>query len=234
MSTTALTIQTVAEAYAITVADAKAHLKITHGLEDAHIESLIASANSWAQNFTQRIFVDSKVTLKFDRFPSRGESVGFHGDVFADVYYFPSTTFGRILATNARERGLLLPGGFVSAVNDIDYTDADGAPQTLTGPTSGAPGTDYQEDLTDDEWPMVFPAREMDWPSVQSGLVNAVQLEYQVGWADETKVPEDIRHAVRFKVGDLYTIRDTADAGTKSALLRAAEDLLFPYVVQSV
>ena len=234
MSTTALTVVAAAASNPITLASAKSHLKVTHSLEDGHIADLISAATQWAQDETRRILIDTKVTLKFDRFPKRGEAVWIRGDSFANVYFIPVSTFGRIKATNARERGIVLPGGKVTAVNDIDYTDEDGNPQTLTGPTSGAPGTDYQEDLTDDEWPQIFPAREMDWPAVQSGLVNAVQVEYQVGWADETEVPESIRHAIRFKIGDLYTIRDTADAGSKSKLLTAAEDLLFPYVVQQV
>ena len=232
MSIPAIRIVTVADTKPITVADAKSHLRITHSVEDGHIDNLIGAATQWAQDFTRRILIETQVVLRFDRFPQKGESAAVRGDFYADVFYIPTDTFGRLKATNARDSGILLPGGFVSAINDIDYIDADGNPQTLTGPTSAAPGTDYQEDLTDDEWPQVFPQREQTWPSFQSALVNAVQIDYQVGWPDETEVPESIRHAIRFKVGDLYTIRDTADAGTKSALLRAAEDLLFPYVVQ--
>lgn len=234
MSITALTIEAAAGSKPITLASAKSHLKITNSLEDGHVADLIAAATAWAQDFTRRIFVDTNVTLKFDRFPQKGEAVWMRGDIFADIFFIPVSTFGRIKASNARDRGLILPGGKVTAVNDIEYTDGDGNPQTLTGPTSGSPGTDYQEDLTDDEWPQVFPEREMTWPGVQSALINAVQVDYQVGWADETEVPESIRHAIRFKLGDLYTIRDTADAGSKSQLLRAAEDLLFPYVLQTV
>ena len=158
----------------------------------------------------------------------------FRGDWYSDVYYIPISKAGRILSSRSRDRSIVLPGGKVTAVNDIDYTDVLDAPQTLTGPTSQTPGTDYQEDLTDDEMAQVFPPRLGTWPSVQDSSINTVQLDYQVGWADETEVPEDIRHAIKFKVGDLYTIRDTADAGTRTALLRAAEDLLFPYVVQRV
>lgn len=236
MSTTALTIVTAAEAFPITVADAKGHLKITHTIEDAQIQNLIESATSWAQELTGRIFVDTEVQWKFDRFPSRGESVGVRGHYWDDIYYFPigGSVFNRSNDSTARDRGILLPGGKVSAINDIQYTDELGAPQTLEGPTSQTPGTDYQEDLTDDEWPQAFPQREGSWFSVQPGLVNAVEVNYQAGWANETEVPGSIRHAIRFKVGDLYTIRDSADAGSRSALLKAAEDLLFPFIVQTV
>ena len=234
MSTTALAIVAPAEVYPITVADAKGHLKITHSLEDAHISNLIAAATAWAQDHTSRILVATQVTFSFDRFPQNGEAAWLRGDHFHDVYYIPASVFSRPMDASARNRSMLLPGGYVSAVYDISYTDVDGNPQTLTGPTSDTPGTDYQEDLTDDEWPQIFPARESDWPGVQSGLINAAQVDYLVGWADETEVPDNIKQAIRFKLGDLYTIRDTADAGSKSKLLTAAEDLLFPYVVQMV
>lgn len=125
-----------------------------------------------------------------------------------------------------------LPGGVVSAVNDIDYTDADGALQVLTGPTSSTPGTDYQETLQDDEQPILYPARESSWPSTQSGLKNAVAVDYQVGWSSSGEVPENIKHAIKFKVADLYTIRDSVD-GSKSAAVASAENLLFPYIIQS-
>lgn len=200
MTITALTVITPADTHPITLAEAKGQLRITHSAEDAHIQSLIAAATAWAEDFTGRILIDTQVVHAFDCFPSSNNEIE-------------------------------LPGGIVSAVNDIDYTDEDGAPQTLTGPTSGTPGTDYQEDLTDDERAVVFPAIEDSWPATQSGLGNAVEIDYQVGWADETEVPENIKHAIKFKTADLYSIRDSVDA-SKSSATRAAEDLLFPYVIQ--
>lgn len=234
MSKTALTVVVEPETAVITLADGKSHLRVTHDLEDSHISNLIKSANAWAEDYTNRLFIDQGVTLQFDKFPTKGETIGIRGDVFADVFYFPTSTFSRLLKTNARDRGIVMPGGKVTAVNDIRYTDEDGNPQILNGPTSQAPSDDYQEDLTDNEWPMVFPKLNETWFSTQDGLINAVQIDYDVGWFDETEVPEAIRHAVRFKLGDLYTIRDTADAGSKSSLLTAAENLLFPWIVQQV
>lgn len=214
---------------ALSVADAKNHLRITHNAEDQHIESLIASASEWAETYMRRILMDTQVALKFDCFPDSGEAFYFgHSD--ASYYVTRQNSFSRTLSQNNRDRAIFLPGGLVTAVNDIDYSDSAGAPQTLDGPTSDTPSTDYQEDLTDDEWPFVFPAIGGVWPATNDGEINAVQIDYQVGWTNLT-LPESIRHAVRFKVADMYTIRDTADAGSKSALLTAAENLLDPYVV---
>lgn len=141
-----------------------------------------------------------------------------------------ATTVGHTLTCFPSD-ALQLPGGIVTAVNDIKYRDPDGIVQTLTGPTSQTPGTDYQEALDDDEIAFVFPAIDGSWPASQRGARNAVVVEYQVGWPTINDVPESIREAIRFKIADFFTIRDTIDAGSKSQLLSVAENLLDPYVV---
>ena len=182
MSITALRTITEATEYPILLSEAKAHLRVTHGAEDAHIQSLIAAATDWAQTFTRRVLIDTQVGLRIDRFPQSGDSPELKGDLNGQWYYI-QPSMGRKKEASCRDRAILLPGGYVTAVNDIDYIDSDGAPQTLTGPTSSTPGTDYQEDLTDDEWPFIYPAINTAWPATNSGEVNAVLIDYQVGWA---------------------------------------------------
>jgi hypothetical protein len=118
-----------------------------------------------------------------------------------------------------------LPGGVTTAVEKIDYIDEAGAPQTLTGPTSPTPGTDYQEDLTDDEGAFVMPPDDASWPAVDLGVTNAVVIEFTVGYAANSDgVPEDIKAAIKFRVGDLFNIRSTTDGkaggiGTTASML---------------
>lgn len=228
MSITALRIVTAATALPISLKQAKAQLRITHTQEDAHIQSLVAAATDWAQTYTRRILVNTNVVVRMDRFPESGDSPVLMGDTSGQWFYV-RPSMGRKFSACKRDRAIQLPGGFVAAVNDIDYTDADGAPQTLTGPTSQTPGTDYQEDLTDDEWPLIFPTD--NWPGVSSSVVNAVSIDYQVGWPTPDDMPESIRQALKFKVADFYTIRDSDDAGNRSSLLQVAENLLEPYVI---
>jgi len=229
MSLTAVRIVTAADVYPVSLSEAKAHLRITHNAEDDLIQSYIAAATDWAQTFTRRIFIDTEVTIKLDRFPESGDSVELVGA--SNGVYRILKNDGRKKDACKRNRAILLPGGFVTAVNDIVYTDTNGAPQTLTGPTSAAPGTDYQEDLTDDEWAYALPTPSIGWPSVDSDTVNAVSVNYQVGWLDIGDMPEVLRSAVKFKMADLFTIRDTIDAGNKTQLLKVAENLCEPYVV---
>ena len=227
MAITALRTITKAAITPVSLSEVKAHLRVTHSAEDAYIQSLIAAATDWAQTYTGRILVDTQVGLRIDCFPVHGDSAELKLDPTGK--WFTPQRYARKLSINARDKSILLPGGLVSAVNDIDYIDADGAAQTLTGPTSAAPGTDYQEDLTDDEWCFIYPSRESDWPATQSGNVNSVLIDYQVGWVDASDIPESILAAIRFKVADLFSIRDSNDG----KLSRAAENLLEPYVVPS-
>jgi len=49
--------------------EVKDHLRVKHTDEDALIESLIATAREWAENFTNRKFVTQTLDVYFDRFP---------------------------------------------------------------------------------------------------------------------------------------------------------------------
>ncbi len=232
MSLTALQVVTPASVEPLSVAEAKSHLRITHTLEDELIEGYIQAAINWASEEMRRVLIDTEVRYSFDRFPDKGEAIWLRGDYREDYYYVPLSSHGRLVTSNARQRAMTLPGGKVTAVNSIDYVDPEGVTQTLSGPTSGTPGTDYQEDLPDDEWPQVFPPVESEWPRTRSGLVNAVQVRYQVGWADETELPAVIKHAIKFKVADLYNTRYSEEK--KGPHQKAAEQLLFPYVLHEV
>ncbi len=127
-----------------------------------------------------------------------------------------------------------LPGGKVTAVEKVDYIDDEGNPQTLSGATSDTPGTDYQEDLTDDERAFLYPAIDDFWPSVQSGTINVLTVQFTVGYGVKPEdVPESITQAILFKIGDMYTARDSEDAKGKSAAVTAAENLLHAHVLQA-
>jgi hypothetical protein len=230
MSITALRTITEAAEYPVSLDEAKAHLRITHNAEDAYIQSLIAAATDWAQVFLSRILIDTQVHLRMDRFPESGDAAELQGDPLSQWFTVVKSA-SRKRESQKRDKSILLPGGNVTAVNDIDYFDELDVAQTLTGPTSATPGTDYTEDLTDDEWAFVYAIPSVGWPAVSSESVNAVQIDYQVGWLSSADVPESIKHAIRFKIADLFTIRDTQDAGSKSKLLTVAENMLEPYVV---
>ncbi len=223
MTITALRIVTPPDDYPVTVLDAKGHLRVTHSADDSQIQQLIAAASSWAQDETRRILLSTVVELRMDRFPTIGEFGRYNPDT-------GRYSLERGYSSAARSPRIYLPGGKVTAVESIAYIDIEGAVQTLTGPTSATPGTDFQEDLSDDEAAWLFPAINSFWPAVQSNTVNGVTITYTVGFGDApSDVPESIRHAIRLKVGDLYVNRDGSGAQTI-----AAERLIAPYALHVI
>ena len=223
MSITALRIVTPPDDYPVTVLDAKGHLRVTHSADDFYIQQLIAAATSWAHDETRRILLSTVVTLRMDRFPASGEFGRYDPDT-------GKYSIERGYNSAARTPRIFLPGGNVTEVASIAYIDTEGAAQTLAGPTSDPVGTDYQEDLNNDEAAWLFPPINSFWPSVQSNTVNAVTVRYTVGFGPvPSDVPETIRHAIRLKIGDMYVNRD----GSGAEALAAAR-LIAPYALHVI
>lgn len=211
MSLAALRTTTPPETLPITLSDAKNHLRVSHTLDDSYIAELIAAATSWAETETRRRLVTQTVEIYSDVFPGCYEAFYWNGS--GTRHKHPT----------ARRAKFMLPGGNAQAVNQIDYIDELGALQTLTGPTSNPAGTDYQEDLTDTFGAIVVPPDDQDWPTIDYGVVNAVRIEYVLGWAD-TDIPADIKQAIRVRVADMYVNR-----GMNAKSSTAAADLLHPH-----
>ncbi len=230
MTTAALEVVTPASGPVVELDDAKGQLRVTHNFEDAYIQGLIAAATSWAQQETRRIFLSTGVRLSMDDFPDRDEGTAYIWRAPEFSNYYTRPMFSRTEDSFARERKIYLPGGKVTAVDSIAYTDGDGAPQSLAGPTSDPVGTAYQEDLTSSDHAFVMPPLDAEWPGVQRNTINAVSIDYTVGYGAAADVPEDVKMAIKFRVADLYVIRDSA-ATNRSEWFDAAENLLNPYRV---
>ncbi len=230
MSITALQIVTPPATLPVSLTEAKRHLRVTSSAEDAHINDLLSGAIAWAERESRRRFITQTVTLSMDRFPRRGEFVFAFGHNFENFDFRRTLDFGRAFDARSRDRFMFLPGGVTTAVDEIRYIDETGAPQVLTGPTSAAPGTDYQEDLSDDEGAFVMPPDDNVWPGTDLGVVNAVVVQFQVGYSDDpADVPADIKAAIKFRIGDLFVIRDSS---TKNPIGRTASDLLEQHRIQ--
>lgn len=232
MTITALQVKTAAPILPVSLVEAKRHLRVTSDAEDAHIDDLIRAATAWAETETRRRLISQTVTLSMDRFPRTGESVITRGDVFDRVFFVGSNSLGRVFASRSRDRQIFLPGGVTTAVEKIDYINEVGVLKTLTGPTSGTPGTDFQEDLTDNEGAFLMPPDDGFWPAVDLGVMNAVVIEYTVGYSDSPdEVPEDIKAAIKFRVGDLFNVRSSTD-GKGGGIGTTASDLIGPHRIQ--
>lgn len=224
MSLSALRVITAPVGHPVTVAEAKRHLRVTHTLDDSYIGDLIAAATRWAENETRRKLVEQTVELRMDSFPQRGYCIYSRAYSLDAISIVPMSLHTRSNMPWLRDRAIYLPGGTVSAVEFVKYFDAASIEQTLSGPTSTVPGTDYQEDLTDSDEALLMPPIDGDWPSTAT-RVNALTIRYTVGQlADD--VHEDIKAAIRFRVAELFLKRDGTGADTEAACA-----LLAPYRV---
>jgi len=111
-----------------------------------------------------------------------------------------------------------LPGGRVQSITSITYKDADGVDQTLVA-------SDYDADLFSRQ-PIIRPADK--WPDTADQL-NAVKVEYVVGYGDADAVPGGIKAALLLMVGDAYENREGQIAGETISENKAVSRLLWPH-----
>ena len=186
----------------LTLAQAKAELKIDFADDDANITSKLTEARMWAETYLRRALVSRVVEYGFDAFP--GDSTPIR-----------------------------LPLGKCTAIEYIKYLDDDGATQTLSGPTSAAPGTDYIEDLTDDYGAVIAPPWDDYWPTTRKTL-NAITVRYTAGYGAAAAVPSDIVTGVRSRLSDLYEVRGAVDVPRRGRdWFDVAESLLHPWRIRT-
>jgi uncharacterized phiE125 gp8 family phage protein len=87
-----------------------------------------------------------------------------------------------------------LPMGKCTAVASIVYS-VNGAPVTMSGPTSGSPGTDYQEDLSSENGGRLMPPRAGAWPYADCDVPAPIVVTFTAGWA-AASIPSDIKRAI--------------------------------------
>jgi uncharacterized phiE125 gp8 family phage protein len=87
----------------ISLAEAKAHLRITHTDEDSLITSLIVAARNYVEGLANRPLVQRTYTLKLDRFPMHYEIILPAGKVSAvsSITYVETAGTTQTLSANA-------------------------------------------------------------------------------------------------------------------------------------
>lgn len=100
-------------------------------------------------------------------------------------------------------------------ITAIRYYDADGQLQELDE-------EDYRVDLESTPT-VVYPLHGADWPATDPSKLNAVEIEYNVGYThydtleeaaeDPNALPEDLKQAVLFLIGHWYANREPVVIG---------------------
>lgn len=190
----------------ISLAQAKAHLRVDIGDEDALIASLIIAATQYCEKVLARSLCESTYRLTLDRFPC------------GLVYDYASASI------NGWD--IRFPYGSVISVESIKYDDENGSEQTLSSSV-------YR--LEADEIPgRVSLGYNQEWPDTikHSG---AVRIIYKAGYAtgdestQQAAVPAAIKQAILLLIGHWFENREAYVTGTVATKFDLAVEAILDY-----
>ena len=120
-----------------------------------------------------------------------------------------------------------LPRGKTQSIESIEYVNGQ-TTYTLNGPSGSPAGSDWQEALAGDDGATIRPPQGDVWPSVDYDAIAPVTINFTAGWL-AAEVPDDIRHALLFAIGDAFDTRGSADQTTFSQNFKTRDWLISPY-----
>lgn len=163
--------------------EAKAHLRVSHDEEDALIETYVAAARERVETYCNRPFVSASFAALYD---------------------------GALPLTEAP---IALPLPDITAIDSVEYRDADGDIQTMAA-------EDYTLDAARRELRPVE-----GWPTGTD-----LRVEFTAG-DDSTapEIPRAVRAAILLYAADLFEARQTQVIGETVSQNRVAEMLLDPF-----
>ena len=182
----------------VSLAEAKAHLRLEESVDDTYVTGLVEAARLYVEKTCERGLVLQTVEL----------------------------TTGPLLGTEE----LPLPGGSLAATPQlqVQYLDEDGVLQTLAS-------SEYFTLSGGDARPArLYLVPDVTWPAM-SERVDALRVQYRVGWATAAEVPAPLRHAVLLVVSQLYEHRTPEVTGTIATTLELSlAALMAPYRFRSI
>lgn len=129
------------------------------------------------------------------------------------------TAYGRKFPDCVAQQHRIFLKSPLQSVTSVKYLDANGTQQTL----------DPSLYLVDTVTACITPAFNQVWPCGQEQN-NAVQIEYICGFGAASAVPEPIKDAIRFIVGQWETFQNTVEGGARPGTIPyAALQLIAPY-----
>ena len=173
----------------VSPAEAKDHLRLDSGIEDAYLGALITAARQACETFTGRSLVTQSWKLTLDRWPQN-----YDHDVWWD-----GTRQGSFDLVASVKRTLDVPRGPLQSVTSLTVFGSDGD-STLIDPSVYivAPGLDGRIALKAGQvWPLV------------TAPVGAVEIVFVAGFgASWNDVPAALRHGMLLLAAQLYENRE--------------------------
>lgn len=201
----AYTVATAPATEPLTVAEAKAHLRLEHDGDDDLVSRILTAAREDAEAFLNQTLVSTTYDVYWDNFPGQGDDArSGPGYDEADRY------------------ALEVPRSPLVSVTHVKYYNAGGTLTTLTV------NTDYTVDAVSNPGRIV-PAYGTSWP-VARVIPNAVTARVVCGYGAAAAVPSAIKSAILLIVGALYENREEFITGTIATRIpTSAESLLWKY-----
>jgi hypothetical protein len=185
----------------VTLAEAKAHLRIDSSAEDSLISNLITAATRWTEDYCDRTFTHTQWTMRLD---------SFYGAVGSPVQFGLMADGNNLEGRQSTVPNLdielprppMVQSGTATAVT-ITYTPSAGA-STATLAT-----TEYRVDRQSTPG-VCRPLYGTTWPSHLMDQ-NSTTVTWWAGYsADGTSVPAPVKAAVLMLVAHLWRNRETA------------------------
>jgi uncharacterized phiE125 gp8 family phage protein len=193
----------------VSLAQAKAHLRVESEWDDSLITAHIAAARQLCEKRMQRNIYNRSMLLSLDYFPLASECVNG-----ADQYAYVSSYI--------RSLSILVPKPGLVSVQSITYRD--GQNNTVTLPSSS-----YIVD-TVSEPGRIMPAPGTYWPYQNQYTPGQVQVTYTSGtYGDGITVdscPATIKQAILLMVGHWYANREAVTDKPMANLPLAVDSLL--------
>jgi uncharacterized phiE125 gp8 family phage protein len=165
----------------VTLAEAKAHLRVDFTDDDTLIEALIGAARAAAEEFTNRALMAQTITQVLHCFPY-------------------ATTRNPYAAIRLFKSPLI-------SLTSITYYDADdvATPLDVAGNDADVIIVSTSEPATISPWITNMPD---GWPEINDERPDAVTIVYSAGYAAAAAVPKPIKQAMLLMIGAWYERRE--------------------------
>lgn len=189
----------------LTLAEAKAHLRVDFADDDDLISGMVTAARELLEARIARAFVTTTFRAELDNFP------GMYSDPRRPGWTYERNSPGPLLA-------FFFPRGSVQSVTSVVYTATDGTPTTLDPSLYRVQAGDAAR---------LVPVYGHTWPATRFEP-GAVQITFKAGYGDTADtVPAAVKAAVKVELSHLYANRGDAPAEVgihpTAAILLAAE-----------
>lgn len=199
--------------HAVTLNEAKLHLRVDGNDEDTLISGLIVAAEQLSETFLSRSLITQNRRAKFDAFPG-GVSLLAH----LSGYPRGGSACGSDDAT------IVLPEPIDGEDITIKYLDTNGVEQSVDK-------ADFFVDA-DSKPARIIPTPGKVWPTTGQ-YPGAVRVDYVAGYGDASDVPQCIKNGMMLTIGHLYANKESVVTGTiATELPRNAEWCMQPERVE--